>query len=330
MYVSQPSNPNPWGDDWGGAGDGYIFRSSGYRFNDTAGVLAPGTTGPGIRDVGGGSSIFDTFDARHLLSLPASQSLLLTGYFNYRYDSLSVASAPGAGLHADSYALGGDAFWRVGSTYFDGSAAYTFGHADAADQFNGGAGSFNAHGYFVDARLGNMFPLWTTAGVPSAAPFPTKAPPKPIVGSIVALDLSGHIGYAASALDGFTDSTGFTLGGAQAHDADIGARARLLALIPSHDVLWMPFVSATIDQLFDYSNNVNIPVQAALTSGDVVSIQMAKTFAGAELGIEGRSLGGWTFGVKGSYQASADTSIVGGVAYLKIPFYSTLAPGTRY
>ena len=194
MYISQP--PTPLGDGWDGAGNGSVLRSSGYRFTDSAGVLAPGTKGPGIRDVGGGGSIFGTIEATRFLGLPANQSLMLTGYFNNQYDSLNVASAPAAALHADGYAFGGDVFWRVGSSYLDGSAAYNFDH----DQLNSGTGSVNAHGYFVDARIGNMFALWTTAGPPNPAAIPTKAPPKPTTGSIVGLDLSGHIGYAASEL----------------------------------------------------------------------------------------------------------------------------------
>ena len=192
-------------------------------------------------------------------------------------------------------------------------------------------GSFNTYDYFVDARIGNVFVLSNTASVPSSAVFPTKAPPKPATtGTVVGVDLSGHIGYTVSGLDGFTDSTGFAFGNSQAHDGDIGARAKLFALMPSHGVLWMPYVSATVDQLVGYSNNVNIPTQAALPSGDLLSIQMAKTFAGAELGVEARGPGGWTFGVRGFYTASSDTNIVGGQLTIKIPFSFAPAVAARY
>jgi hypothetical protein len=329
MYVSEPSNLTVWGMDGGATGNGSVLRSGGYRLTDTAGVLAPGTRGPGFRDATAGSSVFATYDATLFLGLPANQSLLLTGFFNYQYNSASIASTPGAASHADSYASGGDVFWRVGSSYFDGSAAYGFGRAVAANQFDSGTG-FNDHGYFVDARIGNMFPLWTIAGPPPPAAFPTKASPKPTIGGVVGLDLSAHVGYATSTLDGLTDSTGFVVGSGQAHQADVGVRARLLALIPSGGVLWMPYVGAKIDQVFDYSNTVSVPAQTSLTTGDLVSIQMAKTFAGAEFGVDARSPGGWTVGVKGFYVASADTNIVGGSVSIKIPFNYGPAAAPRY
>jgi hypothetical protein len=88
-------------------------------------------------------------------------------------------------------------------------------------------------------------------------------------------------------------------------------------------LLWMPYASATVDQLFGVSETLNIPSQAALPSGDLVNLQVAKTFGGADLGLDVRGPSGVTVGVKGYYQASADTSITGGQAFIKFPLNYT-------
>jgi hypothetical protein len=42
---------------------------------------------------------------------------------------------------------------------------------------------------------------------------PTKAPPKSVAGGyILALDVSGHLGYSDERSDGCTDSSGFMFG----------------------------------------------------------------------------------------------------------------------
>lgn len=339
MYVSQPSDLTAWGAGWGALGSGSVLHSSGYGLSDTAGVLAPGTTSPRVRDVSGSGSIFGTVDATRVLGLPANQSLLLSGYFNYQQDSLSLGSVPAAAplvvgnagsLRADSYAFGGDALWRVGTYYLRGSAAYNFGRASESDNVNDSTGSFDTHGYFIDARLGDVFVLLNTTGAPSPTALPTKAPPKPTNGTIVGVDLSGHVGYFDSGSGGFADSSGFTFGTAQASSGDVGGRAKLFALMPGNGLLWVPYVSATVDQLFGFSSTLNIPSQAALPSGDLVNLELARTFAGAELGVDAHGPGGWTVGVRGFFTASADTNIIGGNIFVKIPFNYTPTVASRY
>ena len=102
---------------------------------------------------------------------------------------------------------------------------------------------------------------------------------------MVGLDLSAHVGYFENQFDGFTDTSGFIFGTARAQFGDVGGRAELFDLVPSYGLLWKAYIAGTVDQRFDYSSNMNIPVQAALPSGDLLTAQAAKTFGGTELGI---------------------------------------------
>ncbi|MGC1777321.1 MAG: hypothetical protein WBB34_05190, partial [Xanthobacteraceae bacterium] len=133
MYVSSPSSGI---DGWGGFGGASEVRSGGYGLTDTAGAVAAGTKSPGFADVGGGGGVFGTYDVSRYVGLPADQSLILSGYFNYDADSLSVASAPGlaplivgnaGSLTGDTYTFGGNALYRFGSSYVVGSGSYNFG-----------------------------------------------------------------------------------------------------------------------------------------------------------------------------------------------------------
>jgi hypothetical protein len=94
----------------------------------------------------------------------------------------------------------------------------------------------------------------------------------------------------------------------------------------------MPYISATVDQQFGVSDTLNFPNQAALPGGDVVSLLTAKTFGGGDIGVDVRGPNGMTAGVKGFYAASADTNIVGGSAFVKVPLNYTpkAAWATKY
>jgi hypothetical protein len=336
MYIDRVS---PQDISGGAVGGGSVLRSSGYGVTDTAGALAPGTRGPSVRDVSGNGGIFGTIDATRLFGLPANQSLVLTGFFDYRHDNASLGAAPGAGalvignagsLQSDTYTLGGTLFYGAGSAYLRGGAAYNFGHSNETNSLLSSAGGFNSNGYSVDANLGNVFTLLNTSGAHSPAALPTKAPPKLTGGYFVGLDLSGHIGSFDNWGDGFADSSGFIFGTNEVRSGDIGGRAELFALVPGHGLLWRPYVAGTVDQLFGFSSTLNIPSQAALPGGDLVSLQAAQTFGGAQLGLDVLGPRGLTVGVKGFYQASADTNITGGNIYLKIPFNYTPTVASRY
>lgn len=320
---------------WGADGGGAVLQSSGLRPSDTAGLLTPGET-MNVHDVSGYGGIFGTFDASRFVG--SNQSLLLTGFFNYQSDSAGMGGVSPTGvafpigsLHTDTYSLGASLFYSTGTTYLRGAAAYNFGHSNEAMSLGGvSTGSFNSNGYWVDAKLGNVFVLLNTTGVSASAPLPTKAPAKPSGGALVGLDLSGHIGSFGNWTNGFTDSTGFIFGTDQTRSGDIGGRAELFALMPGNGLLWKPYVAGTVDQLFGFSGTLTIPNQAALPGGDLFSVQPAQTFGGAELGVVGYGRGGWSVGVKGFYLASADTNIAGGSVTVKIPFNYMPTVGPRY
>lgn len=335
MYVSSGSPDMP---GWGGSVGYSAIRGSGIRAADTAGAIAPGET-VSVRDTSGSGGILGTFDATRFFGLSGNQSAFFTAYFDYQGDSASLGAVPGVGaafiqtgsLRTDTYTFGGSLFYRSGTTYLDGEAAYNFGRNNETNFLGGGAtGSFNSNGYSVDAKLGKVFVLSNTTGVSTSAAMPTKAPPKPTGGTLVGLDLSGHLGYFEDRLDGFTDSTGFTFGTGQTRSGDIGGRAELFALMPGNGLVWKPYVAGTVDQFFGLSTTVNIPSQVALAGGDLLSVQAARTFGGAELGVAARGSGGWTVDVKGFYEASTDTTITGGSVTLKIPFNYTATVASRY
>jgi len=157
-----------------------------------------------------------------------------------------------------------------------------------------------------------------------------KAPPKPSGGYFVGLDLSGHVGYLDSRADGFTDSTGFIFGTNQIRSGDVGGRAQLFAILPGNGIVWRPYVAGTVDQLFGFSSILDVPNQAAVPSGDLVSLKVAQTFGGTVLGVDALAPSGWAVGVRGFYQASSDTNMIGGSVYLKIPFNYAPVVAARY
>jgi hypothetical protein len=333
MYVSS-GTPSGWSGGAGFDGSGSVLRSSGYGVTDSTGAIAPGTVGPSVRDVIGSGGMYGTYDASRLFGLvSANQSFVLGAFVDYRHDDTSLGAAPGFGalplgnsaaLNADTYTFGGAARYRSGPFYLTGLAGYSFGQGNEIDNLTPAIGGFGLHGYFVDARLGEVFVLMGGAGAPNSTALPTKAPPKGSLSPVLALDLSGHIGYSEMDSGGFSDSSGFIYGPGKSQSGDVGARARLFALMPaSGGWLWTPYVSATFDQGFGVSNTLSFPDQAALPGGDIVSLLTATTYWGSELGLDVRAPNGLIIGIKGFYQASADTTIAGGSAFVKIPLIYT-------
>src|ERR1035438_10515895 len=81
---------------------------------------------------------------------------------------------------------------------------------------------------------------------------------------------------ANSRSDAFTDSTGFLFGTGQTQFGNFGGRAELFELVNGFGLVWKPYIAGTIDQLFSFSSTLNIPTQAGLPSGDLVSVQPAQ------------------------------------------------------
>jgi hypothetical protein len=298
-----------------------VVRSTGYSLTDSAGILAPGTKGPGFTESIGGGSIGGYYDASWLL--PYGQGLQFKGFFNYSGANLTLGSFAGGGASAgsarfNSYTFGGKFLYEIGrSTYVEGIGTGSFGNGNETISVDGSSGSFTTQGYTTDLRVGTIVPLFATGG--TAPTIVNKSPTRPAPGSVVAVDFSAHVGYANGQINGFTDNAGFTFGSARTQFGVGGAKATLFSVFPFNGWAWMPYVAGTVDQLFSYSSTLNIPAQAALPGGDVVNLSQAQTFGGGELGLEARTGGGWTMGVKGFAVASSDTTIAGGSGFIRIP-----------
>jgi hypothetical protein len=205
---------------------GATIRGGGFGVTDTAGALPSGTTMPQFRDSIGSGGLTGGYDATGLFGLSGNQQLVFNGVFDYRHDSASVGAGAGAAdggsFQTDSYMFRGAVLYRNNTTYFRGAAATSFGSGKETASVDGSSGSFNTRGYFVDGRLGNVFVLLNTTGMPYS-PTPSPKAPKPTGGVVVGLDLSGHLGYADSWIDGFTDTSGFTFGTMERDMATSGA-----------------------------------------------------------------------------------------------------------
>ena len=330
MYVSG----GPAGEIDGAVGGGGSITRGSYGITDTAGVIPAGTTAS-VKESSGGGGIAGVYNASRFL--PSNQGLVFTGFFDYGSSNVSVgtisglvAAAAGSG-QTNTYTFGGSVFYNVGKTYLQAIGAYNVGNGTEAFAGDGSTGSYNTRGYTADLRLGHVFVLANT--ISSASPgIITKAPPKPVGGYMVGLDVSGHVGYDNQQMLGYTDSTGFVFGTDTTQYGELGGRAKLFALVPRNGFDWTPFVAVTVDQRFGFSSNLIIPNQALLAGGDLVGLQAAQTFWGTQLGLDVRGPNGWTVGVKGFYSASADTNIIGGNAYVKIPltYGPTSALAARY
>jgi hypothetical protein len=330
MYTDGSSSPY---SGLGGVGGGFAARGGGFGVTDTAGTVAPGTTTPSFKSTSGDGGISGTYDASRLL--PSNQYLFFSGLFDYSAFDIDGGAFPGVPVSSgsarfDLYTFAASTLYYNNRTYLQTTGAFTFGHGNETQSFDGSTGSFNSTGYFADARLGRVFVLWQTAATPPSRALPTKAPPKSTAGSAVGLDLSGHLGYFELQTGSFTDSSGFVFGTDKTKYGDIGARAKLFALLPYSGLTWEPYVAVTVDQQFGFSSVLNIPNQPTFVGGDVFSLQEAQTFWGGQWGLDVYGASGWTVGVKGFYTASADTTIVGGSAYFKIPFNSMPFAAAKY
>ena len=333
MYGS-PGPADPVGAiDAYGLGGASVTRANNLGVTDTAGQFAPGTTA-GFRDSNAGGSLVATYGVR---GLPANQQLSLSGMFTYQRDDFTLTSFAGAtnpaSARTDSYGFAGSAIYSVGQNYLVGSAGYKFGNGNESVSLNGSTGSFDTHGYWADLKLGHVFVLadtitwgYSRGSAMVTKALPTKAPPQSTGGYAIGLDVGGHIGYSNEQVSGFTDSTGFIFGSATTKYDDAGAYAKLFAVVPNGQFVWTPYVSVTVDQEFDFSSVANIPAQAALATGDALSVQQALTFWGTEAGFNARIPNGWVVGARGFYQASADINVVGGAASLRIPLDYTPPP----
>lgn len=317
------------GSDGGGQpfGDISLTHAKALPVTDSASVLPPGALTPAARDLMAGGGILGFWDMSHGLNLNANQKLVVGGVFDYKSDSITngppTGFGPAGNLHRNSYTVAGLFEYDIEQAYVQGIVAGEFGDASETNTTTGGVGSFTSDGVSTDLRIGNVFALFQSAPPAPAYPvkaLPVKAPAATPTGNDLYLDLSAHVAYQDHRDGGFTDTAGFTTGTQTIQYGAAGARAKLFEQVQANGLVWEPWVAATIDQQFGYSNVLIIPNQPALIGGDTVFTSQAHTYWGGQGGLEVTNAQGWKAGVKGVYMASADTTIVAGNLYVRIPF----------
>jgi hypothetical protein len=303
MYTS------PYGGTGGLQGNGFSVSGTGSAITDSSGAFG-GTRTLGFTGSGGGGGIYGM-----IYPMP---NLELGGSFDYQHVNINF---DGAGSEqADEYTFAGYLKYYWQDFYARAAFSYSFGPANTFNAATSATGSFNTTGLNGDVEAGHVFTLADT--ISGAAPgLITKGPaPAPAGGYGLLLDLSGHGGYDSALSDGFTDSTGFTLGTARYEFGDIGAKAKLEALLPTPSILWIPYVEATIDQHLGTIDQLYVPAQGGVAIADLVKYSDANTFFGGRIGLSTEMRSGLSFGVNGFVSASSDLNIVGGQAFAKVQF----------
>jgi hypothetical protein len=319
MYVS--SN-NGMSGDGGFAGGGYSLRNSGVSISDTAGLVAPGTNSPSYHENGGLGGLSGTYDASRFVG--PNQHLFFNGAFNYTNSSTNFGGVgAGSSINSENYDFTGTALYSNYNTYVALTGSYQFGNNSEFNSSNSSTGHYNSDGYDIDVRLGHVFWLFNTMSQTPVSRMAVKAPPRASDGYAIGLDLSGHLGYESNVAHGFTDSSGFVFGNERVQGGETGLEAKLFATVQNYGVIWQPYVAGTVDWLFNYSHIANFPGQAALATGDALTFNDATTFVGAKAGFDVKMTNGWIVGANGFYDHSSDIDVVGGKAYVKIPFGAT-------
>jgi hypothetical protein len=325
MYVSSNSGVS---GDAGFAGGGYSLRNSGVSVTDTAGLIAPGTNSASYHENGGVGGLSGTYDASRFVG--PNQHLFFNGAFDYANSSTNFGGVgAGSSINSQNYSFTGTALYTNYSTYVELTGAYQFGNNSEFNSSNNSTGSYSSDGYDIDVRLGHIFWLFNTMSQTPVSRMAVKAPPRASDGYAIGLDLSGHLGYESNVAHGFTDSSGFVFGDERVQGGETGLKAKLFATVENNGLMWMPYVAGTVDWRFNYSHVANFPGQAALATGDAETFDDATTFVGAKLGLDVKMSNGWIVGANGFYDHSSDTDVVGGKAYVKIPFGET-AVSARY
>jgi hypothetical protein len=303
-------------------------RNSGYQVSDSAGTTAGQL--PGFHSLSAGGGFNAAADGTRIIGYNGDQRLLFNLNFGYQRDdtqygtsALTPGVANAGSVNSDIYTLAGSATYTRDTYYLAAGASYDWSHAAITNNVDGGTGNTNGGSYTVGASAGNWFQLYGTTR-PSPA-MPTKAPPATVGGNALFLTLAGSVNYRNEWNNGFTDTTGFMFGTEQVSFTDLGAQAKLVAVMPSRGFSWMPYVGVSVDRQLGFSHTFDIPTQAA-TTADTLFIDQSNTFWGVQTGLTILSRSGISAGINGFYSSSADTNIIGGSVSLKIPFYYGPAP----
>ena len=266
-------------------GDVSVTHNSGYRVTDTAGTIIPNSLAPGFHSLNSGGGFNLTADAARLFDLNANQRLLFDLIGDYHHNSTDYGTPRSrrewrmlARSRETSTPLPVPPTIRSNTFYLNGRAAFDWSRADITNNVitAGATGNTDGRGYTLKATVGNLFPLFNTFGIKPTVI--VKGPPRAVGGGYALfLDVSGHYAYVNERDDGFTDSTGFVYGREQLSYSDIGARARLLAVIPTNLwFAWMPYVGMTVDRQLGFSHTFDIPNQA-VTTADTLNFAQSNT-----------------------------------------------------
>ena len=306
---------------------------------DNGAVATSATAGPlgsaaNSRTTSVNTGLIGSYAPSYTFQTAANQALRVGAYFNFGSSSTSYGTGtmlPAflnvGSMHRNDYSFGGAFLYHAGDVYFGGLLGGSFGDGSITNTATASTGNFRSDGFVTMATVGEIF---TLAGAPGYAypvkALPTKAPPKPVDGYALKLDVSGYAGYASDWDSGYTDSTGFIYGTQQMKTGFVGAQARLYETWMQGDRTLTPFVSASVTQQFGYSDVLNIPTQAA-AAADTISYGSAQTFVGAKLGLDVHEASGITYGLNGYWQQSSEFQVFGGRAYVTFPIARWLGAG---
>jgi hypothetical protein len=304
-------------------------RDRGPNVTSASGTVFGPTASSRTDDVSAGANA--TFNASKTFDISANQRLLVGGFVDYRsqrtdYDPITNLLAAGfvstSSIRRDIYTLGGGFHYDIGDFYLGGVLGGDWGGGDvttntapAAGGFS--TGSFTSHGFMTAANFGKVFTLFDSVSYASPRLL-TKAPPKPVAGSTLKLDLSGYVGYKDEQISGFVDSSGFWTGVEQLNYSFAGVRAKLYLTWVDGRLTWMPFVTVSADRQFAYSHTLNIPNQPA-QAADILYFGSAQSSLRTELGIDFLDVSGVRYGISGYYSHSSEIETVGGKAYVVLP-----------
>ena len=322
VSVSLYSSSGPAGS-YAGAGVA-AARNSGYQVTDSNGAVAGQL--PGFHSFSGSGGINFAADGTSLIGYNGDRRLLFSfnlGYTrtdtSYGTSVLTPGLANAGSVGSDRYTFAGSVTYGHDNYYLNGNGSFDFTHDSVTNNVDGGTGNSAGHGYSIGAIAGDWIPLY--GNMLKSAAMPTKAPPTDISGRYaVFLNLSGSVNYLNERANGFTDTAGFIYGTEKMSYTDLGAKANLVTVIPSGGFSWMPFIGLSIDRELGFNSTFDVPAQGGAPE-DTLFIGQSNTFWGTQGGVN--IVGGASFkaGVSAFYMASADTKIVGGNVFLKIPFF---------
>jgi hypothetical protein len=268
---------------------------------------------------------YGNFNASHSFTLDAEQRLLIGGFLDHDSQHTTYSTTFSFGNTSRSiYEFGPYVRYDLGDAHIFWGISGLLGSGSETNYSASSTGSFNTHGFTTAALLGKTFRLYDALSYLNPPP-PTGPRPAPIGGYALQVDLSGHGGYFDDHADGFTDSAGFITGGEQYRYGFAGARAELVATVPSERLVWNPFVAVAIDQKFAFTHTVGIPVQAA-SAGDTLSYSEGQTTPSGYAGVRVRDASGISVGLDGFYRHSSNISSLGGEVDIAFPLLQWLSP----